>query len=370
VADLLVVATDATSVEAPFVFAGPVAGELTEADALVLPVGDELWSPGDIDGDGVGDLVSTRDATGEGGGGVEATLLFGPLDAPREVGPVRIGAVGTSTRMSACDLDGDGVPELLVPGGAHSALVLDQTLTSLVTLDAPGKPAQGGLLECLGDIDGDGADEVMVGQSLYLDPLAGTGVATGTGPEGLVVPWRADDLDGDGAADVLLPSGAAVTLLRGPLTGLSGVGVPLQGLDDDWENARQVIAGGDTDGDGVGDLLLGLSPTSPTSESGDPPGGRLALFRGPLPGALDVAKAVVVLEGELIKLACHDEETLRGTRRECDERAEGEAGEHQGDLPGLGFVGDQDGDGGDDLFLVTRTDYAEQGLWVLAGGSW
>lgn len=211
-----------------------------------------------------------------------------------------------------------------------------------------------------GDVNGDGRDDLII-TAQYHDP--GTVYLVSAPVSGMVDLSEATariasasrkpddvlftargvgDVDGDGLSDVVAgaPGLATAWLLLGPVTGALGVeDSDGQYIGDRNDSTGYSVTGpGDTDGDGLADLLVG-APTawgrSTESEAGgcateddDWPGGELAggawLFLTPLP------------------------ETASWT--EADARLIGEDG---GDEAGrrTSVPGDLDGDGLDDLFL-------------------
>ncbi|MCP4916248.1 MAG: hypothetical protein GY913_04940, partial [Proteobacteria bacterium] len=228
------------------IFYGPIqeTRHWSEADAWLL--GEDMadaagWSvafAGDTNGDGLDDLLIG--AIGHDGGGPEAGaayLVHGPVfgevlleDADAVLtGESAFANAGTAV-ASAGDVDGDGLDDLLIgaPGQDRAYVVLS--------------PVEGLMDLALSDaiIDGDGTS-ARTGFS-----LAGVG-----------------DLDGDGLGDVLVgaPGGTAgsAVLFSGPTHGefsLEDGALTLRG-GSGAQTGFSVAGAGDTDGDGVPDLLLG-----------------------------------------------------------------------------------------------------------------
>lgn len=185
------------------------------------------------------------------------------------------------------DLDGDGVPELLLgapalPGAAgapgHARAVLGDTGRELFRLQTSG-PADlfGFAVACAGDADGDGLRDLLVGGPGAAPQPAGgearlfssaTGLLLATLQAGTGDTWDgfghalcdAGDLDGDGHGDFVVGgpslSGEQPGLLRAygadaaPLFDASGVAA--------GDQFGFALAGaGDVDLDGVPDLLVG-----------------------------------------------------------------------------------------------------------------
>lgn len=110
------------------VFYGPFHGVLTPADASAILIGtsDTLGislAVTDVDGDSFADILIEEDASfdvGQSavrifpGGPVRLQGVFGLADAPRTVTVSQIGANGSATLGSGGDVDGDGHPDLVV----------------------------------------------------------------------------------------------------------------------------------------------------------------------------------------------------------------------------------------------------------------
>lgn len=156
------------------------------------------------------------------------------------------------------------------------------------------------------------------------------------------------DLDGDGLVELILgdngddqagKSAGAVYIVENPPAGHYDVNVvataKLTGeATSDWAG-NCVADAGDTDGDGLGDVLVGAIYAYS--------GGAAYLLRGPLEGDLSLADADAIFVSET-------------------------AGAHGG--CGLAGGGDANGDGLDDLLIGAYTAYGEDGAaYLVQGGS-
>ncbi|MES2641216.1 MAG: integrin alpha [Myxococcota bacterium] len=279
---------------------------------------------GDLDGDGAEDLVVA------GLGGRVTCVWPGPVtagehqlrDAPTCLGQAEDYDFAGYAIASGVDLDGDGADELLVggpafDGGGDSAgavWLLDGPLsagtpsvadtdTSWVGLSAG--DALGTAVAFAGDQDGDGVEEVLLGAPksdagardegavFLVSPMlpaatlvhatlavfVGSGAptespakhaenVTGDGVGNAVC--RAGDLDGDGIGDVVIAApgwdggaenAGAVAVFAGPIAdgtwGFTDAGTLLLGTTAGAYLGGAVACGGDTDGDGHGELLVG-----------------------------------------------------------------------------------------------------------------
>jgi hypothetical protein len=300
------------------------------ADATVTIRGDagdlagSAVTVGDLDGDGAEDLVVA------GLGGRVTCVTPGPVsagehqlrDAPTCLGQAEDYDFAGYAIVSGVDLDGDGADELLVggpafDGGGESAGAVwllegplatgtpsvADTDTSWVGLSAG--DALGTAVAFAGDQDGDGVEDVLLGAPksdagardegavFLVSPMlpaatlvhatlavfVGGGAPTespakhaenviGDGVGNAVC--RAGDLDGDGIGDVVIAApgwdggaenAGAVAVFAGPIAhgtwGLADAGTLLLGNTAGAYLGGAVACGGDTDGDGHGELLLG-----------------------------------------------------------------------------------------------------------------
>jgi len=227
------------------VYFGAFTGDLSDSDASVTNADETDGHLGraiaavDADGDGQDELVVS---------GLDTDLLS--ADVPRislmdvtSGGEVDAGSAlrtysGGSGRASGdalCaggDVDGDGTEDLLVgdPAAAQAFLLLGplgSAPTSLSSADAvlSGETGFGGALLLLSDVDGDGADEVVVGASngasLWMGGASFTGAHSATGADLSLDGDRsgdeagaalsAGDVDGDGSPDLVVGAPGAVS---------------------------------------------------------------------------------------------------------------------------------------------------------------
>ncbi|HET6201756.1 MAG TPA: Ig-like domain-containing protein [Planctomycetota bacterium] len=249
---------------------------------------------GDVDGDGVGDLLVAApfaDPAGLPDAG-RVTLLSGASGAILlQIDGTGPGELFGNSVAGLGDLDGDGASDLLVgnpfasPGGLSFAgqarVYSGASGASLFVVDgAADMDVLGFSVAGVGDMDADGVPDFATGAQLA-DPagLADAGEARvfsgASGVPLLVLAGNAasdqfgasvsgaGDLDGDGVPDLLVgaaqdPFGVAGPGYARAFSGASGAALlSIAGTAPGDAFGTSVAGGGDVDGDGVPDLLIG-----------------------------------------------------------------------------------------------------------------
>ena len=264
------------------------AGTLTAVGPIVTPfVGGAVVraSVGDFNGDGTADLAYT---TGP-GGTAAVRILNGRTGADLGGLTTVLGGFGGGVYVAAGDLDGDGRDELAVSadaGGGTRVTVfrVARTLTAaadFIALDDPN--FRGGSRVAIGDVDNDGADDLVVGAGIGGGPRVavydGPSVLAGS-PARLIPDFfaldsglrsgvfiTAADLDADGFAELAYGTGDTGGPRLRVVSGAVLVANPGARADqltavadffafDENDRSGLRVAGRDLDGDGRAELVV------------------------------------------------------------------------------------------------------------------
>jgi hypothetical protein len=259
----------------------------------------------DVTGDGRDDAIfgcGGDDAEGADAGAAYVVATAPTSDATTETSALhRLAGERAGDKASAVDLaedvDGDGTDDVLVGAATvsrayvvHGPVAGDADLGWADTTLEQDDGAFGWAVQGVGDTDGDGYGDVVVGSKSVADGAsfcsllfvyAGTSAGVDAGSERVLAGVSGSiaseegyaldgvgDFDGDGRADFVLgapyvdtaaSNDGAVYLVRGPVTGDAGVADFPRVQGDGAEDYLGLTAagGGDVDGDGWDDLVLG-----------------------------------------------------------------------------------------------------------------
>lgn len=188
--DDLVTSPGVDGVNVPNVFQGPLSGErAAESGDATFSAGDTSVGArpaGDVDGDGLADVLASAAASSTSGESSVAYLLTGALSGTYTESDVTATIRSTSTgdycvAISAGDTNADGLADILLNClfAESSYLFVDSRVGDLSTMDAESSWtfSDGAVAKRGADVDGDGCDDILFNdqaiESSEGDPYAG-----------------------------------------------------------------------------------------------------------------------------------------------------------------------------------------------------
>lgn len=229
--------------------------------------GYDLAVPGDIDGDAIDDLLVTSRG--------RVSIYRGGITSPARVAEVEWpGALSGQHFERLGDLDGDGLPEVLV----HARDTCDVEIWSFACLPAIERTLVWREPSCFtllglevhagSDLDGDTRTDFVVTNGVLGTILVFTTTADGatlrqTIPLGhaggeLAAARLSGDLDADGRIDLLVvDDGGRLDVLWGDESGFSWDRSSALPPVISYRIGTRLVAGSDLDGDGLGDAVVG-----------------------------------------------------------------------------------------------------------------
>jgi len=328
------------------------------------------------------------------------------------------GGSGGSAVSSAGDLDGDGLADVLVGApfdssqsedGGRAYVVLGGATGTVSSPDGSiahteGLRELGMAVAIVPDMDGDGFDDVLLGAParsheddagaayLFLGPASGgldqddhhvlvSGELPGDELGGAVA--GLGDVDGDGHNDLLVgaperdddgPTGGAYLLL-GPVSGSVSVGsaVAFHGIGSDSALGAAVAAVGDTDGDGLMDMVVGAPRDAVTDE---PYGaaylvlGAATVSGGTIDSVADVRFGGTSLSADLGSSAAGAGDVDGDGHADIILGSPSASGDSEGSGRAYVFLGGVSGNQDDaDALLIVEGDAAQQGTGTAVGSA-
>ena len=303
---------------------GPIDGPVQLGDISRRFVGDEGDTTGhkahlvDMNGDGLADIVSGAPGRFGSPDRGAVMLVYAPFsDDTTRLGTesdavVRGGVSGDGvgrTLAAGGDVDGDGVPDMLVGGPYADREGKDRGVVSLALgpfagevdladaqaeLRGQGPDELAGMDLAMGDVDGDGLADLVVGARTRAGILDGVVYVVTSTPEGVydlgdaeitvrgesggwALGWAvaAQDMDADGRAELLLGALGAHSTGVAYLFDDAQAGSWTTADADAWVRGEtggastgMGVAFGDLDGDGVRDLIVGAPMEDRAGENG------------------------------------------------------------------------------------------------------
>jgi len=313
-------------------------GEGTSDDS-----GQQVVQAGDIDGDGLADILVGAPHNDDGGSKAGKTYLFlGSSIAASgysshilsEADVVFIGEDADdesgSSIASLGDIDGDGFGDIVIGAWQQDANNTDSGRAYVILGST--------ILSCGGSLDLRDADLIINGENYanyFGCSVAGAGDADGDGFDDILIGAYANDDGGHEAGKAYLFSGASVA--SGGTIDASDADYTFVGAQKDYYTGQAVAGAGDVDGDGLDDLLIGAYGYS--SEKGRT---YLILGKELVAGEMSLSSAKITFTG-----SSHG----------------GRSGSH------LAGNGDVDGDGLSDFIIGEPGTSAEKGAAFVVLGS-
>lgn len=278
---------------------------------LASQFGAAVANAGDLDGDGVSDIiVGAPGTTVNAVDGTGVVYVYSGATGTRlyRIEGLSGGHHGTSV-AGVGDIDGDGRSDFAVSGSAidsvgarRGSVYVYSGRTGSAVLNLFGTDTNEGFgssIASLGDIDGDGWPDLLVGApdavcgtrvgaaylfsgatgSLLYPRICGPGEESGFGTSVAMVP----DRDADGHRDFLVGAPSVFSLAGGSVTLFSGAsGTPIVSLNGaSLERFGASLAdAGDFDGDGLHEIAVGVPRGSPRNPMPIPFGGTANLYSG------------------------------------------------------------------------------------------
>jgi hypothetical protein len=323
--------------------------------------GGYLVPGGDLDGDGWDDLVVNSPGYWEGGNawydagyGAEpfhARVMFGPFsgDVPLDEAHSLEIEAGTLDSFSTHDLTGDGAVDVMLGGALYPSPLsrgfasFDDYAFSWYAADGDYTKFKYGVIP-VSDLDGDGIADMVVNDGVMQGPLP-SGVFSANDVDwrfvlpiavrGLSYPMDAGDIDGDGLGEVVALArdyGIAFDEVVGANIHHQDLSDPVFRMPYEGESIQQTNRPFDLDGDETDDLVFAWSNGEGTA--------MVDVWYGPVGGALEQGRgdASVALPYGV-------------------------------EIGSVGWGGDHDGDGTEDLLIGWNLNEAASGAWLLLGGS-
>jgi len=262
--------------------------------ARSAPIDTSWLGPPDFDRNGYSD-VGLGSAAGQAYVMMDEPVTGLPATTPTET-LTGAGEFGRAT-ANAGDVNGDGLGDLIVgnfggpSGGGSASVFLGDTngVATIPTLLTGPSMMYGWTVGGAGDVNADGYADVVVGDMsfsyLYLGSATGVTSTVSGSPLNGTGGMGAGDVNGDGFADVIVCSRSAgsATIYHGGTSGLTA-GTQLTAPAGETSFGDACAAAGDVNGDGYADVVVATSGTANAYVFYGSPTGVLQTGPSKLPG--------------------------------------------------------------------------------------
>jgi hypothetical protein len=138
-------------------------------------LGANLIAIADVNGDGLNDLVITDPGPPGSGAPAVEVLLQNPAQNGTFLSPVPypIEPYSQATSIIVTDINGDGLPDIVVGGTAGVSVLLQNSASPGTFLPASNYAAPNANQIAVADVDGDGHPDIIVGTGLPTQPSNG-----------------------------------------------------------------------------------------------------------------------------------------------------------------------------------------------------
>ncbi|MEH2015381.1 beta strand repeat-containing protein [Nostoc sp.] len=241
---------------------------------------------GDINGDGIDDLIIGAFGDKRGyvvfgsKGGFSAQFNLSTLNGSNgfAINSINAYQLGSSV-SSAGDINGDGIDDLIIAGAPYAEPNSDVLGQSYVVFGSKGGFNSQFNLSTLNGTNGFAINSIIDGSVGLGNSVSSAGDINGDGIDDLIIgaPYASPNVFSSGQSYVVFGSkgGFGAQLNLSTLNGSNGFAI--NGINESDQSGTSVSSAGDINGDGIDDLIIGAPSASP---NGDFSGQSYVLFGG------------------------------------------------------------------------------------------